>query len=349
MDGSTKLENSTQSATPARNRPGPIDMHVHMVGNGSSGSGCWLRFPPWHFPLASLMVREIGLKGRDFKGDFDTLYVERLLEFTRNSSLQAVVILGHDLVYDASGKEIPRFSSFFVPNDYVLKLAGENPEFLAAVSIHPARPDALDELEKCVEQGAVLMKILPNCHNIDCNLPRYRKFWERMAGLNLPLLAHTGGEHTVPVFSKAYSNPAVLKLPLECGVKVIAAHSGTKSGLLDPDYFRSFVQMTGRYPNLFGDTSAFNVPIRGRHIPECLQAPLVDRMVHGSDFPVPSHGHFGWMKGWLRWDDFRRWEKHPNPLERDYQIKKAIGFPEAVFSRVHEILRLPKAKVAATK
>ena len=42
------------------------------------------------------------------------------------------------------------------------------------------------------------MERLPNCHNIDCNDRRYQKFWERMAEAGLPLLAHTGGEHTVP-------------------------------------------------------------------------------------------------------------------------------------------------------
>ena len=68
-----------------------------------------------------------------------------------------------------------------VPNDYILKLARENAEFLPAVSIHPARKDAMDELEKCLERGAVMLKILPNCQNIDCNQTRYRRFWDRMA------------------------------------------------------------------------------------------------------------------------------------------------------------------------
>ena len=63
--------------------------------------------------------------------------------------------------------------SFYVPNDYVLKLAREHPEFLPAVSIHPARPDALEELERCLAGGAVMMKCLPNCQNIDCNDRRF--------------------------------------------------------------------------------------------------------------------------------------------------------------------------------
>ena len=144
---------------------------------------------------------------RALSGDFDQLYIQRLLKLARESSLGAIVILAHELVYEADGRVMEGKGSFYVPNDYVLKLAREHPEFLPAVSIHPARPDALDELDRCLEAGAVMMKCLPNCQNIDCNDRRYLKFWERMAEARLPLLAHTGGEHTVPVIRKEFSDP----------------------------------------------------------------------------------------------------------------------------------------------
>ena len=41
----------------------------------------------------------------------------------------------------------------------------------------------------------------------------------------------------MPVIEPRYADPRVLRQPLECGVKVIAAHCGTKSGLFDPEYF----------------------------------------------------------------------------------------------------------------
>jgi hypothetical protein len=319
----------------------PVDMHVHLVGNGSSGSGCWLKVTGWHRPLAALMLREIGLPLNSMRGDLDTVYAQRVLQLVRESSLGAAVLLAHDQVYSAEGQIMEGIGSFYVPNDHVLALARKHPELLPAVSIHPARPDALEELNRCLAQGAVMMKCLPNCHNIDCNDRRYQTFWERMAEAGLPLLAHTGGEHTVPVVRRELSDPRVLELPLQCGVKVIAAHCGTKSGLFDPEYFYVFAEMTRRYPNLYGDTSAFNVPIRGRHVRECLQAPLVDRMLHGSDFPVPVHGHFAWFKGYVDWKTFRRWERYDNILERDYQLKLAAGFPPQTFTRIWSLLRLP--------
>jgi len=287
------------------------------------------------------MLRHIGLPSGAMEGDLDRLYVERLLELVRGSSLNAVVILAQDDVHDEQGRVMAGTGSFYVPNHYVLKLAQDYKEFLPAVSIHPARPDALEELDRCLAGGAVMMKCLPNCQNINCNDRRLKKFWERMAEAKLPLLAHTGGEHTLPVVRPEYADPRVLTLPLECGVTVIAAHSGTKSGLSDPDYFHLFAEMTRQFPNLYGDTSAFNVPLRGRHIPECLVQPLASRMVHGSDYPVPVHGHWSWMRRFLSWDAFRQAEKNANILERDYQLKAAMGFSPESFVRIGKLLRWP--------
>jgi len=319
----------------------PIDMHVHVVGNGTGGTGCWVRVRGWRRPLAGMMLRHIGLPQRAMDGDLDRLYVERLLELVRGSSLGAAVILAQDNVRDEQGRVMEGVGSFYVPNDYVLKLAQDHKEFLPAVSIHPARPDALEELDRCLAAGAVMMKCLPNCQNINCNDRRFTRFWERMAEAKLPLLAHTGGEHTLPVMRPEFANPRVLTLPLECGITVIAAHCGTKSGLFDPEYFHVFAEMTQRFPNLYGDTSAFNVPLRGRHIPECLCEPLASRLVHGSDYPVPVHGHWAWMRRCLNWEAFRFAELNPNILERDFQLKVAMGFSPESFTRIGKLLRRP--------
>jgi predicted TIM-barrel fold metal-dependent hydrolase len=316
-----------------------VDGHVHIVGNGSAGTGCWLRLTGWHRPLATLMVQGIGLPLGVLKGDLDRLYIDCLLKQLRSSSINRAVILAQEQVYDDSGKLIENAGSFYVPNDYVLRLGKEHPDLLPAVSIHPARPDALEELEKCLAGGAAMMKILPNCQNIDCNDRRFTKFWERMAEARLPLLAHTGGEHTMPVIEPAYSDPRILALPLECGVNVIAAHCATKSGFTDRDYFQIFQGMLRRFSNLYGDSSAFNLPFRSQHMRDCLSEPMASRLVHGSDFPVPVHGHWAWMRGFVSWKDFRKWERQPNVIERDYELKVAMGYPPAHFTRINSLLR----------
>jgi len=332
------VENKPTGQAPLASKP--VDAHVHVVGNGSGGTGCWLRLSPWRRPMAALMLRHVGLRREALCGDLDRIYVERLLELVRNSSLGAVVILAQELAYDDAGKPMEGFGSFYVPNEYVLELAKKHPEFLPAVSIHPRRPDAMEELERCLAGGAMMMKCLPNCQNINCNDRRYTRFWQRMAEAKLPLLAHTGGEHTLPIYRREYSDPRTLTLPLECGVTVIAAHCATKSGLTDPEYFHVFTEMLDRFKNLYGDNSAFTVPIRGRHVRECLRERVVHRIIHGSDFPVPVYGHFPWVRGFVDWQSFRRCERESNVLERDYQLKKAMGFRPETFTRIWELLRV---------
>src|ERR1700730_10046876 len=218
-------------------QPRRIDMHVHMVGNGRNGSGGWLRLSGWHRWLAGFMLRHLGVPASALEGDLETIYSAHLVELVRASSMDAIVLLAHERVHDPDGTPREDLGSMFVPNDVVLELAKSIPEFLPGVSIHPARRDALDELERCLAEGAVLMKCLPNCQNIDFSDPRYRPFWERMAEARLPLLAHTGGEHTVPVINAGLADPRLLRFPLECGVTVIAAHCGTSSGGFDRDHF----------------------------------------------------------------------------------------------------------------
>jgi hypothetical protein len=323
-----------------------IDVHVHMVANGSSGTGGWIRLNGWHRVLAGFMVRQLGLHPRILEGDLDGFYAERLLEFVRSSSFDSVVLLAHERVHDPDGKVREDLGSMYVPNDLVLTLSREHPEFLAGVSIHPARPDALAELERCVSEGAALMKCLPNCQNIDCSDRRYQKFWERMAEFGLPLLAHTGGEHTVPIVKAALADPKKLRLPLECGVTVIAAHCATRSGAFDPDYFADWTSMVREFPNLYGDISAMVSLNRCSHLRDCLQPEIVSRVLHGSDFPVPVLGHRLWLQGRIDLKTLLRIQAIANPLERDWQFKVALGFSEETRTRVAGLLR-PREQLCA--
>jgi hypothetical protein len=318
-----------------------IDMHVHMVGNGSSGSGGWLRLSGWHRWLAGFMVRQLGLSARALDGDLDQLYAEKLLGLIRESSFDSVVLLAHERVHDHDGTPREDLGSMFVPNDVVLELAQRHPEFLAGVSIHPARRDALQELDRCVAGGAVLMKCLPNCQNIDFSDRRFISFWKRMAELRLPLLAHTGGEHTVPVINAALADPKLLRFPLQCGVTVVAAHCGTKSGAFDHDYFDDWAAMLGEFPNLYGDVSAMVSLNRCARLRDCLDGEIVSRVLQGSDFPVPVLGHRLWLQGWIDGGTFRRIQKLANPLERDWQFKSALGYPDEARTRAAKLLRMP--------
>ncbi len=315
-----------------------LDVHVHIVGNGSSGSGCWLKVRGYHYLLARYIVRHLGMPQNALGGDLDTLYVSRLLEMVRESSLERVVILAQDHVYNDRGEKLP-IGSFYVPNDYVIKLARENKEFVAAASIHPARADALDELEKALAGGCKVLKLLPNCHNVNCNLEQYRPFWQRMANAGMVFLAHTGGELSVPVVNRKFQDPQILELPLQCGVSVIAAHGATSSLPFDQDYLPKLCQMMERFPHLYCDHSALCSPYRSKHLKHFLKEPLRSRLIHGSDLPIPISGLWLWLRGLITYAEYRRLEQEPNLLERDLQLKRACGFPDESFTRLAKLLR----------
>ncbi|MGH7967530.1 MAG: hypothetical protein ACREIC_02265, partial [Limisphaerales bacterium] len=104
----------------------PIDCHVHLVGTGAGGTGCWLRLSAWRRPMAVWMLRHVWLPQSALHGDLDRLYVERLLELVRTSSLGAVVLLAQDLVRDEQGEPMEGASPFYVPNERVLALAQQH-------------------------------------------------------------------------------------------------------------------------------------------------------------------------------------------------------------------------------
>jgi uncharacterized protein len=323
-----------------------IDCHVHLVGTGTGGTGCWYRPKGLTRIGEPFLVRSVGLGTRDLRGvEFDQLYVTRLLEMVRDSSrIDRAMLLAHELPHHEDGSALPEKSSFFVPNKYVLDLAKRHSEFLAAVSIHPSRKDALDELEYCLEAGACALKCLPNVQGIDWNDKRHTRFLERMAEASLPLLAHTGSERTMPVMDAKLASPRVLTRPLEIGVKCIAAHAGTGMMLFDPDYFHDFAEMLAKYPNLYGDNSALaglSFRLRPSALKRLTSPEMHNRILHGSDLPVPSSGWLTWAFGMLTHQDLRDSRRITNPIERDAVLKEMLGFDEVSFHLAAKVLRIP--------
>lgn len=315
------------------------DGHVHLVGNGLSGSGCWLRLDGlWHRALGEVMRRTIGLEAKATARDFDESFVGHLAGLVAASSMDKALLLAQDVVYDEEGKKMD-FGSFHVPNDYLFKVCRENPEFVPAVSIHPGRKDALEELDRCLASGARALKLLPNCQNVDCSLPQYDEFWRRMAAAGLPFLCHTGGEMTVPVINRSYQDPRILRRPLELGVKVIAAHSSGNSHFFDQNYFGELIKLMDEFPKMYADTSALNSPIRSGVLKQVKESGRLGRFLHGSDYPVPVGAFWVRLRGLITTAQWREAGKIPNLIERDAFLKRAMGFDDEHFTRLGEVLR----------
>lgn len=311
-------------------------MHVHLCGMQGDGSGCFVDPAYLKSPLFKFMAWHLGVTQAQIRENLADAYVGALLRHLRASSLKKLVVFGHDKIFDDAGRCLEEKVQLYVPNEYVFDVCRRHPELMPGVSIHPARPDALERLEHCIEQGAVLVKWLPNSQNIHPSDPRYKRFYERMRDAGLPLVAHTGGEHTVRILSDADTTPACLQLAVDIGVNVIAAHSGTQSAPFEEDYFDEFCRMAERHPNFYGDNSAFSIPWRARYVTRVLERGLAHKLLHGSDYPVPCYTWWQWPR--LSFAEMSRLQRIPSILERDVQIKKTLGTPDDVFTRIWSLL-----------
>jgi hypothetical protein len=286
------------------------------------------------------MAHSIGLKTDRRSADLDEAYIRLLVNWLDSSSLAGLVALACDHVHDENGRPRPHLSRLFVPNEYVFRVAKLEPRILPGISIHPARKDALDVLDASVDAGAVLLKLLPCVQIVDPSLPKYRGFWKRMAELGLPLLAHTGGEFSLPTYRPELQDPNCLRVPLELGVKVIAAHCGAPALPWGKDYSFEFLRLRRTFPNLYGDISALSQPTHLKTLARLRDDP--ERVLYGSDYPVMTSVVWSRLMRWVSKEDWYRIRRIKNPLERKLQLSKAQGFSDRVFNDVWHVLRRPK-------
>jgi hypothetical protein len=290
------------------------------------------------------MARDIGIKAEAQHPDFDEIYLKRLVFWLHDSDLAGVVLLACDHFYTPTGECRPDLTRLYVPNDHVFAAAKKDSRLLPGISIHPARSDAMDELDRGLAEGAVLLKLLPCVQNIDPALRTYRRFWERIAESGLPLLAHTGGEFSLPVFRRDLQDPKCLRVPLDLGVKVIAAHCGAPALPWDRDYSSDFVELRSQYSNLYGDISALSQLTHLKTLARLRDDP--SRVVYGSDYPVVTTTLPSRLAGWINAAQARQLQRTTNPLQRKLELTCQLGFPDSIFASVYEVLRPTPALTA---
>ncbi len=317
-----------------------LDMHLHLAGVGHGGTGCWyhpdrLRSLPVRILLASLRI-----PADERERDLDGALRRRLIETVEGATdLDGAVVLALDWARDERGRPDRERTDFFVPNDYVLDLARTHPRLRAGASVHPYRPDAVDEVHRVAEAGAALVKWLPACQNFSPLDPRCDRVYAALAACGLPLLCHTGSEGATRVHRQAWNDPRVLRRALDAGVTVIAAHCGMRSNPLDRDYRHVWRTLLRTHPNLYGDTSSLFGARAQAFVRFSQAAEVRERLVHGSDWPVP--GSPWWLLGRLPLRRIRALGRIANPLDRDLATKRALGLPDAVFTRAAQLLAGP--------
>lgn len=284
-----------------------LDTHVHLVGIGAGGTGCFVHphMMSWLHPLPalkfSIYMRASGVRD---EARADQEYVERLAGLVRAQSPRPrLLLLPFDQVHAEDGTPRPDESEMFTPNAYAAKVAREHPDvFVAGCSVHPYRRDAADAVEAAIAEGAVALKWLPNAQGIDPSSARCDAVYRVLARHGVPLISHGGEEQAVDAAEKqALGNPLLLRRALDQGVKVIVAHGaslGTDVDLDAPDrprvssqalLFRMMERPEWR-DLLFLDLSAVcqsnrcDAPLKALLQRKDLHA----RFVNGSDYPLPA-------------------------------------------------------------
>jgi predicted TIM-barrel fold metal-dependent hydrolase len=180
-----------------------VDLHFHVGPRGEpdtehGGVSDTLR-NTW--PLYDIMLLYLRIKKGE---DTDEKFKERVIDvITGATSVGRAVCLELDHVWDENGDPHWKASNFWVRNQYVLDLVGQHPDrMLYGASVHPFRNDFEEEVQKCVDQGAVLLKWLPSAQQFSLEQPKVRSAMKFLAtaksGAPLPLLLHVGYEGAIP-------------------------------------------------------------------------------------------------------------------------------------------------------
>ena len=352
-----------------------VDTHVHVMGLGIGGTGCFVHPEALSFKSPVRWVKTRFYKGAAGLHDdarADPLFVQRLVDLCTHQNPQGrSLIMAFDKHHDAKGEPDLDHTEFFTPNTYVAALAKKHPDlFLFCGSVHPYRPDALDELRRVRDLGAVAIKWLPNAMNIDPADERCDPYYALLRELKLTLITHGGEEQAVhSPDAQELGNPLRIRRALDAGVKVVVAHCASLGSNDDTDaepgpdgklprvssykLFRRMMTEKKYAGLLYGDTSAMTQFNRCEDpLSETLVATdLAGRLVNGSDYPLPAIDPLirtGLLEG-LGYITARERELinqvfNYNPLTFDFVLKRCLRFkkdgvehrlPDSTFETTH--------------
>jgi predicted TIM-barrel fold metal-dependent hydrolase len=316
-----------------------VDCHVHLAALPDGDNGCYIspkmlrsplfRYLLWKHQLSPSNPREANRKYLD----------DLLTELRASRHVQRAVLLGMDGVYEQNGRLNQAHTDFLISNDYVLNIARANPnEFLAGVSINPQRRDAVEEVHRCADAGATLVKVLPNAQQFNPADLRYKAFYRTLAERKLPFLSHVGYEFSLIGKDQSVGDPDRLRPALEEGATVIAAHA-CSYGLIIYEKFlptlRDFVQ---QYPNFYADISALTLPNRVQMLLHLRRYPEIhERLLFGTDYPLSVFHVAAWGRVALGtlYDIVRT----KNRFDRQVSVCRGLGLS---FRSLGDIVARPK-------
>jgi predicted TIM-barrel fold metal-dependent hydrolase len=287
-------------------------------------------------------LKTFGVSEQELLLHGDRLVLERLSQrLGQSRHVSAAVVLAMDGRVDSHGNLDEAATEIYIPNEFLGQECRNHPNLLFGASINPHRRDALERLERAVEEGAVLLKWLPSIQGIDPADARLKPFYRRLQELRLPLLTHTGNEESFTHADNSLADPLRLRGALDEGVTVIAAHcasNGKNDGQPNPE---RLLTLLNAYPNLYADISSLTQANRLGHLPRVLRhGSIHDRLLYGSDMPIINsfitspwwHAYRIPLPAVLRIAAIR------NPWDRDVELKRALGVTEGILGNSAVVL-----------
>jgi len=331
-----------------------IDVHVHFGAPAGPDGGCW-----WSEKFAEgfAYIAMKAVTGTLFKS-VDYLRIKRHLfkKLHRSKLVDKAVFLALDRVYDGQGNpHLEDLTHLYTSNQVIASLVVEYREtygrdrILLGASVHPFNPRWEEEVDWCLENGAVLIKWLPSAQMIDLDHPRLLPFYNKLAAHNLPLLCHAGPEYSIPTSDESYNkfnNPSHLRPALERGVTVILAHCSLPL-VKEIDGMRAYEEMIELFNKadlqgwkLYADLSALLMITRSFLVKERVVDSLPHkRLLLGSDYPIPIseaayiEGREFFKKLKIFWTAL----KIRNPLDKNAYVLGNMGFDPAVFTSASDL------------
>ncbi|MBN2824940.1 MAG: amidohydrolase [Campylobacterales bacterium] len=300
-----------------------IDIHTHLLNPNVTFNRLYDRV------ALKLFGRRFGMDLQLAQKSPYQAYINAFVGSIKSSKyIIRSVVLPVDSKFDTQGRAIHRDPTVCSHSQDVLALAKRYPDWVIPfMSVNPNRLDALERIEIYHAQGAKGMKFLQNYWEVDLNDKGLIAYYEKLIELDLPLIIHIGSEFSI-ASNKIYESSTMLRLPLETGVKVIAAHVGAghnhnlikfwQNFSTNPRHFnREYLEIMAlmeRYDNLYADISAMLTPFKARMLRDLSQRGIEDRLLFGTDFPVVYSPIFTIYDLPLQ----KRWklEQIANPLDR---------------------------------
>ncbi|MCF6354232.1 MAG: amidohydrolase family protein [Candidatus Polarisedimenticolaceae bacterium] len=324
-----------------------VDIHSHLLNPEARFDRLYDKITI-HFFAKKLGVDPVQLQ----RNPYGTFVTSMAKNVTQSEYVERACIFGVDCRLNQQGKEIDRDSTVCAMTSDVLEVAASHPGvFIPFMSINPRRINALDLIDEYAEQGCRGAKFLQNYWGIDLNDRCFIPYYEKLKSHNLPLIIHIGSEYSVDSDLR-YERADMLKLPLETGLTVIAAHMGLgrihhkllfwknlsrNPKTFDEDYF-ILLDMLQNHDNLYADISAILVPLRARALRHLSQQQEIHhKLLFGTDYPVPFSIRFNTHD--LSSAESCRIEAISNPFDR-YARTILAYFPEEspLYSNYKKIL-----------